>query len=466
MLTKNIELEFDPNKPFEDDVLERKEIAENLTILIKTIKQPFVLSVSSPWGTGKTFFLKRWKAQMELEDFTCIYFNAWENDFAEEPLVAFIGEIETKFSENQTKKESSIEKLKESSGKILGKLTPLALKMITRGALENVEELKDIFDSNSEKDIGNFISKLAKEQIENYQNKKQSISDFKNSLSEFAEKIRVEKKNEFPIVIFIDELDRCRPDYAIKLLEVIKHLFNVEGFVFVLGIDKEQIAQSVKSMFGLETKEDGYLRKFIDLDFQLPEPKIENFSAFLFDSFKISEIFLKDQAIPIRENLLMTLSEFSNFFQISLRQQEQCFIKINLVLRTTKLHNFKYDVGYIVFLVLLKNKEPKLYLNFINNKILFRELISSLKNNYKWASLEKKEEFKEVFHSIIFLTEYFKLERNRKQKLAQEIISSIERGDSDRFKVLKYDLCKKYFESKINEKIINAIEITENFVVK
>jgi hypothetical protein len=79
--------------PFNDDLLGRKECAENLTAFVESLSEPFVLAIDSPWGTGKTTFLRMWLHHLKNQGFPCLYFNAWANDFSDSPLVSLIGEL-------------------------------------------------------------------------------------------------------------------------------------------------------------------------------------------------------------------------------------------------------------------------------------------------------------------------------------------------------------------------------------
>ena len=81
-----------------------------------------------------------------------------------------------------------------------------------------------------------------------------------------------------PLVFFIDELDRCRPSFAIELLERVKHLFDVKNIVFVLSIDKKQLEAITAAVYGERIDALEYLRRFIDLDFYLPLPHTKDYT--------------------------------------------------------------------------------------------------------------------------------------------------------------------------------------------
>lgn len=80
----------------------------------------------------------------------------------------------------------------------------------------------------------------------------------------------------------IDELDRCRPSYAVELLEIAKHIFAADRIVFVLAINRDQLAHAVKALYGIEFDAEAYLRRFFDLDFHLPVPELDDFITKLF----------------------------------------------------------------------------------------------------------------------------------------------------------------------------------------
>ena len=87
------EPEPNPDKPWADDALQREECAKRLTQIIEGQTGPLTISVNGSWGTGKTFLLKRWKTQLELDKYKVIYFNAWEDDFLKDPLLSIIGQL-------------------------------------------------------------------------------------------------------------------------------------------------------------------------------------------------------------------------------------------------------------------------------------------------------------------------------------------------------------------------------------
>src|SRR5690606_34703090 len=125
--------------------------------------------------------------------------------------------------------------------------------------------------------------------IQDYLARKENIKEFHKKLEEYIAENSIGK----PIVFIIDELDRCRPDYAVSVLENIKHLFSVKGIVFVLSIDKEQLGHAVCGVYGSEKMDSNeYLRRFIDVEYSLPAPELKNYLAYLMEVHKLNEFFL------------------------------------------------------------------------------------------------------------------------------------------------------------------------------
>jgi len=121
MYIKKPEFEIDPENPFAADKLKRRESAEILTQLLSFIDGPFVLSVDSPWGTGKTTFIKMWEQHLKNQGFNCLYFNAWESDFHSDPLIPLIGEIQAEvislLDDHKSKAKEYFQKAKQVGGK-------------------------------------------------------------------------------------------------------------------------------------------------------------------------------------------------------------------------------------------------------------------------------------------------------------------------------------------------------------
>ena len=316
-----------------DDQLGRAEMAKKLTRYVRNRKQPLVISLNGAWGTGKTFFLVRWRRELRRQEIPTIYFNAWEDDFCDDPLVAIIGQL-TRFA-------SGIEKLRKYQ-----------------------KPLEDF----TKKFLKNTVSAIAGV----------SLPDGDSALTRYKKqaKIKVEFRTELermagdasgaggePLVFIVDELDRCRPTFAIELLERVKHLLDVPGMVFVLGINRAELGKSIQSVYG-NIDADVYLRRFFDMEFSLMRTDLENFCVDLTHSYELGEIFSQ------KDGFISSLSIiFKHLGLFSLRDVEHCFRVFAFVSSNApKIINSIIARYLLTVLILLRIKDSNLYKSFIQRE--------------------------------------------------------------------------------------------------
>ena len=257
---------------FEEDLLGLKEFANRLDKFIATeqkfVEGSLVIALSAKFGFGKTTFLQMWSSSLKnaekKEDKPIVVsLNAWESDYCGDPLYPIISALVER-----------IKKEGESPEKLINAAKDLGWAMAAIGG--------QILKKRSGIDIaavGKFVLvKRAKRQNELksdtfsvYEDRKESMYKLKLVLQDFVE------SSKRKILFMVDELDRCRPDYAINYLETIKHIFDVKGAVFVLAADRQQLEYSAKKAFGnLDFEE--YYRKFIHREVSLPEISEESYA--------------------------------------------------------------------------------------------------------------------------------------------------------------------------------------------
>lgn len=375
MRFKPLPVQVPPEDPFKEDLLSRKQNAEVLTDFVASLAEPFVLAIDSPWGTGKTTFLRMWLQHLRNQGFHCLYFNAWENDFTESPIISLIGEVgaeieAAKLGDKDNKVTEIYQKTKKAGAALLRAATPMAIKIVTSGLVD--------LSGIKEGDIAKFAEEIAKKEIEKYQADKKTIHHFREDLSKLVSvPAGAEGGQPKPVVFVVDELDRCRPPYAVELLEKVKHLFSVDGLVFVLAIDREQLGESVKTMYGSGMRADGYLRRFIDLEYQLPEPTPEGFVRAQFYRLGIDQAF-KAARSGDQERLEEALPPLFTLFGFSLRTQEQCFTQIGLIIRTTPPGHYLFAYLLSVLLCLRTANRP-LYLKYCRGQAAPEEVLNYLR---------------------------------------------------------------------------------------
>lgn len=350
----------DPASPYDNDCLSRCDDVENLSLLLRNMTSPIVISVNAPWGNGKTTFLEMLHADLKLNDCKSVFFSAWETDFASDPLLAFLGEVNQEINSLITGDEDkgqAWERAKKAGSHILKKGIPALVKLGTAGVIDAEKILED--------EAAKLSESLSKDLIEEYSKNKDAISEFKENLKKV---LVCENGEPGSLYIFVDELDRCRPTYAIELLERIKHLLDIDGLVFILAMDKEQLSHSVKAIYGDDFESKGYLKRFIDIEYALPSSELDEFIDKLYRTFGFDQFFEKRKSYRAFQ---YDYSHLKNVFKLiakakeySLREMEQLIARINLVIHSTNENTYIYP-ALLTFLITAKDSSPEAYKDFI-----------------------------------------------------------------------------------------------------
>ena len=378
-LKKCVPIEIPDDNPFQNDVLNRKDNIETLTKFITSFEQSIVLCIDGGWGQGKTTFIKMWEKYLHQHSIPTIYFNAWESDYTNDALIALIGEINIaveKLPEKEQKKvKIFIEKIYGFAANFLKATAPtlanLGIKAVS-GGLTNTDELTKALSSLSES--------LVKEQINQYEQSRRTLGNFKEALSELARSYANGNKDT-PLVIFIDELDRCRPNFAIQVLEKAKHLFNVDNIIFVLAADKSQLAHSIRAVYGQGLDVNGYLRRFIDFDYLLPSPVGSVYIKYLVTKMGFDKNLNNDETHIYDHQ--KKLNSIIRLYNLTLREQESFCNILNVVIKT-KYHTMQENSVLVFLLIILKIKEPELYksLNRFDTANIIRLILKNFNAKY------------------------------------------------------------------------------------
>lgn len=361
MLIRPKKLAVDPSNPFALDKLNRLESATILTQLLERADTPLVLGLDAKWGNGKTTFLQMWQHYLSARGIQSMYFNAWESDYSDDPLISFIGEMGAQIKGHQKNKKSrqltkAWEQVKKKGSTLAKRIVPVGLKVATAGMLD--------LDYVSEQALAGLAADIAKDKIENYSRDKNTVQDFKKQLAGFIKALSEQTKDggiAKRIVFFVDELDRCRPTYSIALLERIKHFFDVEGLAFVLSLDKNQLSYSICAVYGSGIDVDGYLRRFIDIEYQLPTVSTGNFVAFLAEQYQLRESLQRIGRSDLLQTFPTALEIFDHLataFELTLRKKEQTIAILNIVLLSTNLSS---HLPFLFALAVIKIGDRSLY---------------------------------------------------------------------------------------------------------
>jgi hypothetical protein len=287
----------------------------------------YVVNIDAAWGQGKSFFMERFKGDLDVEH-SVVYVNAWQDDHAEDPLIAIMVAVEAALIPKKGKASKTLDAVVSASGKLaitLGKhgLMGLARRAIGQdgidAALKTVEqEGAAQIERSTEDAVTELIGKCADAALREFEITKATIEDFKQKLGELVASNTVRR----PLFVLIDELDRCRPSYAVSLLERIKHLFDVPDVVFVIATDTEQLRHAVTAVYGVEFDGRGYLLRFFDRTYRFTRPDTQQFITAQFEYFNLPVHLLSS---PPEDNHAAYFAGVARGFDLSPREIERAF---------------------------------------------------------------------------------------------------------------------------------------------
>ena len=362
-------------------------------------KRNYVLNLNAEWGAGKTYFLKRWSQDLAV-DYPIVYIDAWQQDYSDDPFLTVIAAI----IEQLGKQASFTIKISNKAASIFKAVAPAIAQGLTKkisgidlaelNTLLFSEEDEESEDKDSVKqnssEFSPAIKALAQNLIKDHEAKNKSIEVIKSKLADWVSKFEKQEDKSLPIFIFIDELDRCRPSYAVEMLETIKHIFDVKGIVFVVATDTEQLQHTIKSIYGEGFDAKIYLGRFFNSRYSLKRPVLKDFLSVHSDTTKFESAHLKSKKIEILprtktpETALANISVVLDAFQVSPRTAIQITERITAIIVNLPSGK-KVDVIVLAILFCIHEKDHPLYEEIISG--LFQRKEPNSKGNMQNISL-------------------------------------------------------------------------------
>ena len=235
----------DSAEPFKDDVLEREPQVKAFCAVLTGVAAPAVLSLDGGWGTGKTAFVRMCSAWMRSEasphsDVAVVEFNAWTEGYTGEPLKDIVEAVTSQITDADTERRKEMARGLELQAAQVASGGMVPDGIVADGA-----------------------------------GPRRDIVRFKKTLRSFV------TDGGGRLVVFIDELDRCRLDYAIGVLEKVRHIFDVAGVVVVLAVNREALEHAVGTRHGSKNAAERYVRRFVDQATRLTDPSDDTTTTFL-----------------------------------------------------------------------------------------------------------------------------------------------------------------------------------------
>lgn len=404
------DLKFENN----DDKLGRKEFVKNLMQIVdgwesdKHEGNSLVMSVDAPWGSGKSYLLNMWKNWLISDEnkdkkYCTAYYNAWENDDCENafiPLVYNLREMnvyeenekfvnEVKVKSKAFLKSCGIALLKDGINKIIGEETANLFGKSVSGEIVNT--------------VGKGIDEAAK--AHNPESFFQKYEIYNKEKKKFRQALEDLVPDNGKLIVFVDELDRCRPTFAVETLEIVKHYFNIPNVVFIFGIDLEQLAHSIETLYGVGMDSAGYLRRFFDVNIKIPHCDIKMYVKYKLQGSQLYGILQKnnntyddlfDKITNIYKELNLSLRDINkitdNFliFCMYYRRTIQDGLSNNPIVNQLEMY---------LYFITLKYKYPKVYGIIINDKFIDY----NNKSNETYIVLESKYYISDNINNLLKL---------------------------------------------------------------
>lgn len=352
------------------------------------------ISLDARWGEGKTFYVRQIEKALEyqtmkkfstedtndeldrmkvhftgteLEDIDLgnsyfpIYYNAWLYDNHTDPLMSLLYVVVKKCG-----KIINPQLTKEKSDRI-------------KQMLQSIQVNFPFFSINGEQVVNAVSNRNIFEEI-------QLAEDIRNEVKLIFDEAIVEQAQK--LVIFIDELDRCKPSYALEMLERIKHYFDDDRIIFIVSVNKEQLTHTISNYYGNGFDSTGYLNKFFDINVYVPpvESKKKN-SYSIYGGRRFFEAMIKT---------------FSDYYRLSLRDkliyEERMAIidasKSNKLIDDDTISGICASI-FVPLIVILDMKDVEEKIRFINGESDILEKIEDLtdvSNIYKSLGWQAEEE--------------------------------------------------------------------------
>ena len=329
--------------PFANDALGRKKQIEALTRLVGSIEGPCVLALDGAWGSGKTVFLKMWASVLKGKDFEVVEFNAWDTDFSDDPLMALQAELNTTLESKP-----NYQALLRAGATVVSSLASHYLPI--PDVMQSYEDLREQMETST------------KLRLDRYRAAREDIKQFREALTKTI-------GPDGRLVVCVDELDRCRPDYAIRFLEATKHIFEVEGVIFLLAVNLSELSNSVRALYGSQFDAQQYLRRFVDHVLYLQTDR-SRYLDHLIESTGFDRQ-TNNLRVSVRNYLDTFLLKVPN---LSLRDLEQATRHLGLVL--SSLHSVWLDMA--IAMMILRTVVPDTYRHFTSGAISDLEALEAL----------------------------------------------------------------------------------------
>jgi hypothetical protein len=335
-----------------DDLLSSEKYINEFHSIV-TNSNYSVYALSGDWGSGKTCFIKMWQKILEKENKVFVYIDAFKMDYETDPFIMLIKAFKASFKQLKNIENNKLEEWKNKAKKLfsLRNLGRLGLNIFLEKTI-GIDTIKD------------FLNETFDSSFNNLTDENSLYDDLHSSLTDLID-------GNSTLHIIIDELDRCRPDFALETLERIKHIFNVKNVKYILVYNEKIMKSIINKKYGNEIDAHRYLYKFIQKTYSLSDTKRYLREWFLKEVQEPKEKYISSGMPYILMNSYDTLIKIAENYELTLRDFQYFFSN----LKHHKIENEKLIVALICF-ELLK----------IINKMEFDNIVQYYIENNNFAS--------------------------------------------------------------------------------
>ncbi len=274
------------------DKIGREELVDKICGLVDSLKKDsnFCLAINGAWGSGKSFVLGLIEERLsKKEKYILIKYDAWENTFYSDPLLAILSCVIDGIEGKLYLVERREEKVKKAAKAGVNTLTKLSSKIAKlKAAIDGIKEIIKSFH--------NPIDTAALSDFKSYQRLLRDTKEILNEVTQAGEHCKQQTK----LIILVDEIDRCLPDEQLKILERLHHLFEVKNCAVIVTMNQACVAKTVQTVYGIDGYE--YLRKFFNFTYKL-EISANEYLKNLLEDFKTNfeklQIPVNEVALPV-----------------------------------------------------------------------------------------------------------------------------------------------------------------------
>lgn len=390
----------------EKDPLERNKYLDSTMVFLNNLpNRNLVINLDGRWGSGKTIFCRQLECLVNSdilkekhtmfprcnslgclgEKYVVVYFDAWMNDVYSDPMQSLLTTLMMKFSDNESYVKQHFQSLFniiKLSGKSITQ--QLATQLVSNVTLNAVNIDRIIADVSEEKKESNKTIDLVI-----------SVDKQREEIHKLIDSICGKKK----LLFIVDELDRCKPSFAVEFLELIKHFFDHEKTTFLISTNKTELSHTVKKYYGESFNGYGYLSRFFDMEINLPRISKKKYIESQFSNAFHSDLKIID-----------SINDVVNYFNLELRDIKRIAVPFQTISSIVLYNISKYhrnDVLYewekvvIPFMVALKTCDGEKYNSFVkgNEENMFVEFLMNSSNSSNY--IEYRENWEQLYKIIV-----------------------------------------------------------------